>query len=117
MKNSSDINATNLEYTPLPSTASLNTYAQNNISALIALDQKLEETTEKKEIALLLIQQKRILQQLKKDASRGNAILGLAVLKGMIVTGMDFHKFFDYTASYVDNRGYDKRNSCYKSSI
>ena len=88
--------------------ASLNTYAKNNISTLIALDQKIEEITEKKEIALLLIQQKRILQQLKKNASRGNAILGLAVLKAMIITGMDFHKFFDYTTPYVDNRGYDK---------
>lgn len=92
----------------LPSIASLNAYAKKNIEKLITLHQKIELSKKKENIAIALMEQKRIIDALVKDASKGNAIVGLTTLRAMVITGMKFDRFFDYTTPYVDNRGFEK---------
>ena len=87
----------------LPSMAAMNKYAKESIKKLISL-----QNTDKKNInGSRLAMQKKIMSRLEKEASKGSAVMGLAVMKGMVVTGIDFSRFFDYTTPYSDNRGFD----------
>ena len=96
------------KHSPLPSIASLNAYAKNNIEKLIALHQKIELSKKKENIALGLLEQKRLVDFLMKNTTNGNAIMGLTAMRAMVITGIAFNRFFDYTTPYTDNRGYEK---------
>ena len=96
------------KHSPLPSIASLNAYAKNNVEKLITLHQKIELSKKKESIALGLLEQKRLVDFLIKNTTNGNAIMGLTTMRAMVITGMAFNRFFDYTAPYIDNRGYEK---------
>ena len=96
------------KHSPLPSIASLNAYAKSNVEKLITLHQKIELSKKKENIALGLLEQKRLVDFLIKNTTNGNAIMGLTTMRAMVITGMAFNRFFDYTAPYVDNRGYEK---------
>ncbi len=86
------------------SLTAMNKYAKEMIKRLISL-----QNTDKKSInGSRLAMQKKIMARLEKEASKGSATMGLAVMKAMVVTGINFSKFFDYTSPYIDNRGYDK---------
>ena len=88
----------------LPSMVAMNKYAKESIKKLISL-----QNNDKKNInGSRLAMQKKIMSRLEKEASKGSAVMGLAVMKGMVVTGIDFSRFFDYTTPYSDNRGFDK---------
>ena len=90
----------------LPSLAAMNKYAKECIKKLISLQDNGNLAVNGSRLAM----QKKIMSRLEKEASKGSAAMGLAVLKGMIVTGIDFSRFFDYTAPYSDNRGFEKIN-------
>lgn len=90
------------------STSSLMTEAKEKISRLIFLDKKLESASKKSDIAEFLIEQKKIITHLEKETNKGHAITGLALLNGMVITGMDFNRFYDYATPYLDNKGFDK---------
>ncbi len=92
----------------LPSIASLNAYAKKNIEKLITLHQKIELSKKKENIALGLFEQKQLVDFLIENTTNGNAIMGLTTMRAMVITGMNFNRFFDYTAPYIDNRGYEK---------
>ena len=87
-----------------PALAVMNKYAKESIKKLISL-----QNDDKKSInGSRLAMQKKIMSRLEKEASKGSAVMGLAVMKGMIVTGINFSRFFDYTSPYIDNRGFEK---------
>ena len=91
-----------------PSVAALNLRAKKSLTKLLSLHETIEASSDKKQIAISLIEQKRIMNKLRTEASQGNAIMGLAMMKGMIITGINFSSFFDYTAPYTDNRYFEK---------
>lgn len=102
------INDKKAPFKRLPTVTSLNLFAKKNITKLLSLHEKIESSNDKKIIATALIEQKKIVDDLIKESKKGHALVGLTVLKAMIVTGIKFDRFFDYTTPYLDNRGYDK---------
>lgn len=92
----------------LPSATSLGLYAKKNITKLLSLHKKIEASNDKKIIATALLEQKKLIENLIRESTRSHALIGLTVLKAMIITGIKFDRFFDYTTPYSDNRGYDK---------
>ena len=88
----------------LPSLGTMNQYAKESIKKLISLQNDDKKSLNGSRLAM----QKKIMARLEKEASNGSATMGLAVMKGMVVTGINFSRFFDYTSPYKDNRGFDK---------
>lgn len=88
----------------LPSLGTMNRYAKESIKKLISLQNDDKKSLNGSRLAM----QKKIMARLEKEASNGSATMGLAVMKGMVVTGINFSRFFDYTSPYKDNRGFDK---------
>lgn len=103
-----ELNQKKKHSTCLPSIASLNAYAKKNIEKLITLHKKIEFSKKRENIAIALLEQKRIVDSLIKNTSNGSAIVGLTALRAMIITGMSFNRFYDLTTPYLDNRGYEK---------
>ena len=92
----------------LSSLTDLNSRSKNSIAKLISLHKKIESSDDRQVIASALFMQKRIVSNLMNEASEGNAIMGLATMKAMVITGFYFQRFYDYQAPYIDNRGYDE---------
>lgn len=88
----------------LPSITAMNKYAKESLKKLISLQNIDKRNVNGSRLAM----QKKIMARLEKEASKGSAVMGLAVMKGMVVTGINFSRFFDYTSPYSDNRGFDK---------
>lgn len=90
----------------LISMTKLNAIANEKIARLISLHKKIETSQDKSEIAIALFEQKKEVLSLLNEARKGQAVMGLAAMKAMLITGMYFHRFYDYQAPYTDNRGY-----------